>query len=151
MFRDGWTDNADVMSYLYTGTPALKTDFTRTGKRTIKGAIADGVNSVTRFYINNFTDGYYHDCLDIATQQLNCTSPLRKRPWFTSMQISLVMTFIFTFIVKLVVEGWILSDASYTMKQSILYTFIVGGTMFSGINYIIQNGRNFTDDSTRYV
>ena len=25
-FRNGWTNNADVMSYLYTGTPALKTD-----------------------------------------------------------------------------------------------------------------------------
>ena len=67
VFRDGWTNNADVMSYLYTGTPALKTDFTRTGKRTYKGGIADGINSVTRYYINNFTDGYYHDCLDIAT------------------------------------------------------------------------------------
>lgn len=31
---------------MYTGTNALKTDFTRTGKRTIKGAIDDGVNSV---------------------------------------------------------------------------------------------------------
>jgi hypothetical protein len=34
VFRHGWTNNADVLSYLYTGTPALKTDFTRTGKRT---------------------------------------------------------------------------------------------------------------------
>lgn len=34
VFRCGWSNNADVMSYLYTGTPALKTDFTRTGKRT---------------------------------------------------------------------------------------------------------------------
>ena len=34
VFREGWTNNADIMSYLYTGTPALKTDFTRTGKRT---------------------------------------------------------------------------------------------------------------------
>lgn len=70
VFREGWTDNADVMSYLYTGTPALKTDFTRTGKRTYKGAFNDGVNSVTRYYINNFTDGHYHDCLDIATFKL---------------------------------------------------------------------------------
>ena len=32
-FRNAWTDNADALSILYTGTPALKTDFTRTGKR----------------------------------------------------------------------------------------------------------------------
>jgi phosphatidylinositol 4-phosphatase len=70
VFREGWTNNADVMSYLYTGTPALKTDFTRTGKRTHQGAVNDGINAVTRYYINNFTDGYYHDCLDIATLKL---------------------------------------------------------------------------------
>lgn len=38
-FRNVWTDNADEMSLLYTGTPALKTDFTRTMKRTIFGEL----------------------------------------------------------------------------------------------------------------
>lgn len=66
-FRESWTDNADSMSILYSGTPALKTDFTRTGKRTYPGAINDGVNSVSRYYLNNFTDGYYTDCLDFFT------------------------------------------------------------------------------------
>lgn len=33
-FREAWTNNANVISILYTGTPALKTDFTRTGRRT---------------------------------------------------------------------------------------------------------------------
>lgn len=42
VFRESWTDNANICSILYTGTPALKTDFTRTGKRTMKGALADG-------------------------------------------------------------------------------------------------------------
>ena len=74
MFREGWTNNADVMSYLYTGTPALKTDFTRTGKRTHQGAINDGINSLTRYYINNFTDDYYVDCLNIATLKINAKS-----------------------------------------------------------------------------
>jgi phosphatidylinositol 4-phosphatase len=65
-FRECWTDNANVISILYTGTPALKTDFTRTGKRTKQGALNDGVNSVKRYYINNYCDGYNHDCLDIC-------------------------------------------------------------------------------------
>jgi hypothetical protein len=69
-FREGWTDNANQVSILYSGTPALKTDFTRTGKRTMKGAINDGVNSVTRYYINNFCDGFNHDCLDVALCKL---------------------------------------------------------------------------------
>jgi hypothetical protein len=52
IFWESWTNNANVCSILYSGTPALKTDFTRTGKRTKKGAIDDGVNSVKRYYIN---------------------------------------------------------------------------------------------------
>ena len=44
------------MSIMYSGTPALKTDFTRTGKRSIRGAINDGINSVKRYFINNFLD-----------------------------------------------------------------------------------------------
>ena len=50
-FRETWVINGNRMSMLYAGTPALKTDFTRLGKRTIKGMIDDGVNSVTRYFI----------------------------------------------------------------------------------------------------
>ena len=46
VFRETWTDNANRMSILYTGTNALKTDFTRTGKRTMRGAIDDGINAI---------------------------------------------------------------------------------------------------------
>lgn len=45
-FREAWTDNANRCSLLYAGTNALKTDFTRTGKRTMAGAIDDGINAV---------------------------------------------------------------------------------------------------------
>jgi phosphatidylinositol 4-phosphatase len=41
-YRNSWSNNADVISQLYAGTPALKTDFTRTGQRTYKGAMKDG-------------------------------------------------------------------------------------------------------------
>lgn len=51
-----WADNADAISRLYAGTPALKGDFTRTGKRTKRGAIDDGMNSLQRYYLNNFID-----------------------------------------------------------------------------------------------
>ena len=70
VFRESWADNADRMSILYTGTKALKTDFTRTGKRTLKGAIDDGVNAIQRYYINNFCDGFNHDCYDLCLGKL---------------------------------------------------------------------------------
>jgi len=62
-----WADNADAISRLYAGTPALKGDFTRTGKRTKRGALDDGVNSVTRFYLNNFLDADRQEGMDLLT------------------------------------------------------------------------------------
>lgn len=58
LYKNVWADNADLISIQYSGTGALKTDFTRTGKRTISGAIKDGINSLARYYKNNFRDGY---------------------------------------------------------------------------------------------
>jgi len=106
VFREGWTNNADVMSYLYTGTPALKTDFTRTGKRTFQGAVNDGINSLTRYYINNFTDGYYHDCLDIATLKLLPNSYLKPRGFLTPIKVSFIILFLVIQILQLMLRGY---------------------------------------------
>ncbi|GLV39628.1 Sac1 phosphatase [Carabus blaptoides fortunei] len=65
MFKQVWADNADMISIQYSGTGALKTDFTRTGKRTRMGLIKDGVNSLTRYYKNNFADGFRQDAIDL--------------------------------------------------------------------------------------
>lgn len=58
LFKNVWADHADVISTQYSGTGALKTDFTRTGKRTKPGLLKDGVNSLVRYYKNNFADGF---------------------------------------------------------------------------------------------
>ena len=92
-FRNIWTDNADALSTLYTGTPALKTDFTRTGKRSTKGAIDDGINSLTRYYINNFTDGYNHDCLDLSQGKLKPEIKMNDRGPISMLKIAFVMLF----------------------------------------------------------
>ena len=57
VYKGIWANNADAISIGYAGTGALKVDFTKTGKRTVKGMINDGVNSCIRYYVNNFTDG----------------------------------------------------------------------------------------------
>jgi hypothetical protein len=51
-----WADNADAVSKAYSGSGALKTDFTRTGKRSKRGLLQDGQNSVERYVRNNFYD-----------------------------------------------------------------------------------------------
>ena len=64
-FRNVWADNADVVSRSYSGTGALKTDFTRTGERTRAGAAQDLNNSITRYVKNNFGDGPRQDAFDL--------------------------------------------------------------------------------------
>ncbi|PNS21786.1 hypothetical protein CAC42_384 [Sphaceloma murrayae] len=65
LFRNVWADNADVVSKSYSGTGALKTDFTRTGNRTKAGALQDLNNSCTRYVRNNFADGPRQDAFDL--------------------------------------------------------------------------------------
>lgn len=65
LFKNVWADNADAISTQYSGTGALKTDFTRTGKRTRLGLLKDGWNSAVRYVKNNFLDGDRQDGLDV--------------------------------------------------------------------------------------
>jgi hypothetical protein len=65
LFRNKWADNADIVSKTYSGTGALKTDFTRTGNRTKAGALQDFNRSVTRYFSNNFADGPRQDSFDL--------------------------------------------------------------------------------------
>ncbi|KAJ2609946.1 Phosphoinositide phosphatase sac1 [Coemansia sp. RSA 1365] len=65
MLNNVWADNADAVSCAYSGTGALKTDFTRTGKRSYLGALRDGRNSVERYIRGNFFDGERQDAIDL--------------------------------------------------------------------------------------
>ena len=65
LFKQIWADNGDAISKQYSGTGALKADFTRTGRRTKRGILADGLNSLIRYYLNNFTDGERQDAMDL--------------------------------------------------------------------------------------
>ncbi|KAG9255939.1 phosphoinositide phosphatase [Emericellopsis atlantica] len=65
LFRNLWADNADVVSKSYSGTGAMKTDVTRTGKRTKLGALQDGRIGLTRYFRNNFLDGPRQDAFDL--------------------------------------------------------------------------------------
>lgn len=65
IFKNTWADNADAVAIQYTGTGALKTDYTRTGKRSHLGAVLDLTNSAKRYILNNFYDGDTQDALDV--------------------------------------------------------------------------------------
>ena len=77
LFKNVWADHADMISIQYFGTGALKTNFTRTGKRTKQGVLEDGRSSWIRYFKNNFTDGFRQDSLDLFTGNY-VVSPTRK-------------------------------------------------------------------------
>lgn len=60
-----WADNGDALSKIYAGTGALKSSFTRTGKMSLAGAIADARKSATRIFINNFADKDRQNTIDV--------------------------------------------------------------------------------------
>ncbi|KAG7691916.1 hypothetical protein KL950_004948 [Ogataea haglerorum] len=51
-----WADHGDQISQIYTGTNALKSSFSRSGKMGLAGALSDATKSISRIYINNFVD-----------------------------------------------------------------------------------------------
>ncbi|KAI3665273.1 hypothetical protein L6452_43897 [Arctium lappa] len=65
-FKILWANHGDDISIQYSGTPALKGDFVRFGRRTIKGILKDGWNALMRYYLNNFVDGTKQDSIDLV-------------------------------------------------------------------------------------
>ncbi|SAL97947.1 hypothetical protein [Absidia glauca] len=64
IFNNVWANNGDMISRMYTGTSALKGDFTRTGKRNITGIMNDASNSVARMYFNTVKDFHRQATID---------------------------------------------------------------------------------------
>ena len=64
-FRDVWWKNGNLISLMYAGTPALKADYTRKGRRTKTGALKDGMNSAQRYYLNHFVDPARQMAIDL--------------------------------------------------------------------------------------
>ena len=65
-----WANNGDVISRQYAGTNALKGDFTRTGERNLSGMMKDGVNSASRYYLNQFRDAFRQATIDLVTGKI---------------------------------------------------------------------------------
>jgi len=126
VLKNVWADHADVVSLQYSGTGALKTDFTRTGKRTIQGALNDGLNSVMRYYYNNFTDGFRQDAFDLFVGNyapLSSEATPFKESAINLVQIVLVVVVVF-------VLGLILP---HDYKFRLIVTFVVLAAIASRI------------------
>lgn len=71
-----WADNGDALSKIYAGTGALKSSYTRHGKMSLAGAVADVRKSMQRLYHNNFTDAAKQTTIDRLLGRLVNQAPV---------------------------------------------------------------------------
>ena len=125
VFNNLWSDNADELSLFYSSSPSLKTDYTRfgfgkramcrTGRRTIQGVINDGIYSAIRYMNNNFRDGYFEDCINLALNTVQM-GPSADR----HMKGLIKSTFMMFYSVILVFELAIISAFVFFAKPRLL-------------------------------
>ncbi|XP_072390142.1 phosphatidylinositol-3-phosphatase SAC1 [Diabrotica undecimpunctata] len=139
LFKNVWADNADIISTQYSGTGALKTDFTRTGKRTKAGVFRDGVNSLTRYYKNNLTDGYRQDAIDLFLGYGKPISPLRvDKSWRYITYPSVLLVAVSMFVASAVFP-------SEYSTESLLFLLFWGSMVYATLHTIFRYGVEFVD------
>ena len=144
VFRNVWADNADVVSKSYSGTGALKTDFTRTGNRTRAGMVQDLNNSVTRYLRNNFADGPRQDGFDLflgtylpSTSNIGSTLLfVDRRPVFVQAIPYILGASIFMVIVAALTRR-VPSSAIWPLRFFALFWLSVGGWC---LQFIVGHG-----------
>uniref|UniRef100_A0A8K9WVC2 SAC1 like phosphatidylinositide phosphatase b n=1 Tax=Oncorhynchus mykiss TaxID=8022 RepID=A0A8K9WVC2_ONCMY len=144
IYKNAWADNANACAKQYAGTGALKTDFTRTGKRTQWGLVMDGWNSMIRYYKNNFSDGFRQDSIDLflgnySIDEADMTTPLHEtKDWkFLTLPIIMVVAFSMCIICLLM--------AGDTWTETLAYVLFWGTASFVTAGVILFNGREFVD------
>ncbi|ESN91957.1 hypothetical protein HELRODRAFT_116244 [Helobdella robusta] len=147
IFRNAWADNADACAKQYAGTGALKTDFTRTGKRTILGALQDGWNSAKRYFINNFYDGFGQDSQDLflgnyevePNEGITVISPLRsEKDWkFYALPTIFMVAFSMCVVSVLIPDEHI--------SEQLMYVLFWGGASAVTAATMLYYGREFVD------
>ncbi|KAF0266963.1 hypothetical protein FOG51_02246 [Hanseniaspora uvarum] len=147
-FQNLWADNADFVSLSYSGTGALKTDFTRTGTRTKKGALQDLKNSITRYLKNNYKDGQRQDGYDLVLGNFkpynydSSLSPFEDRRPFNVQVIPSVL-----YVSALVLVTTFLKPFNGTINnfknKSVMSVSIL--TILLCVRYCIKNGMQFVN------
>uniref|UniRef100_A0A8C5QI20 Phosphatidylinositol-3-phosphatase SAC1 n=1 Tax=Leptobrachium leishanense TaxID=445787 RepID=A0A8C5QI20_9ANUR len=123
VYKNAWADNANACAKQYAGTGALKTDFTRTGKRTQWGLVMDGWNSLIRYYKNNFSDGFRQDSIDLflgnySVDEGYSTSPLNVQADWKFLALPIIMVVAFSMcIICLLMAGLFKENRKVTARS----------------------------------
>jgi len=142
LFKNVWADHADTISTQYSGTGALKTDFTRTGKRTKAGLLQDGYRSLMRYYKNNFADGFRQDSIDLFLGNHVVASGARmekKKKAKSYLAAPIIMCIAIAMIpMTILVPSEITTD-------NLLYLLFWGAMAAASTSFIIHNGPKYVD------
>jgi len=147
VFKNVWADNADACARQYAGTGALKTDFTRHGKRSVWGALQDGYNCLIRYHMNNFYDGFRQDSLDLfignyiveEDEGITKKSPLRTdKDWkFYALPTVFIVAFSMCIISILIPDEH--------PSEQIMYILFWGSASAASLSLIYLFGKDFVD------
>ncbi|XP_068694937.1 phosphatidylinositol-3-phosphatase SAC1-like isoform X1 [Montipora foliosa] len=147
VFKNVWADNADACSVQYAGTGALKTDFTRTGKRSSFGLLKDGINSGIRYFKNNFVDGFRQDSIDLflgnyvvdPNEGISKPSPLEtQRDWrFIFLPLILFLGF------SMFIISVLIPSTDYGVQ--FLYVLFWGAAVMVTLYVVLYFGNEYVD------
>ncbi|KAJ8656399.1 hypothetical protein O0I10_007967 [Lichtheimia ornata] len=146
IYRNVWADNADAVSTTYSGTGALKTDFTRTGQRTKAGAMQDLQNSLTRYVKNNFLDGIRQDGFDLFLGNYKVSPTVTHSPFEVSRPLRVrVVPYILIFGLFMLLLN--LFRPSYSGVHSwVSYLLLLAfwlSVIISGVRFALRHGDQF--------
>lgn len=144
-----WADNADGLSIPYSGTGALKTDFTRVGKRTRLGMLNDFNNSAIRYIKNNFLDGSRQDGFDLILGKYRVPSVYSHSPFkSTSSSIMIKLVPLYLFISLVLFLMILFSPDLFSIQSSLVHISILSFAFAVAVTcllFIQQNGAEFVD------
>ncbi|KAK0142383.1 Phosphatidylinositide phosphatase SAC1-A [Merluccius polli] len=144
IYKNAWADNANACAVQYAGTGALKTDFTRTGKRTQMGLLMDGVNSMVRYYKNNLSDGFRQDSIDLflgnyTVDETDGPTPLRVQKDWKFLTLPIIMLVAFSMCITCLLL------AGDTWSETLAYVAFWGAAGMLTAAVIMFYGTEFVD------
>ncbi|XP_060760643.1 phosphatidylinositol-3-phosphatase SAC1-A [Neoarius graeffei] len=144
IYKNAWADNANACAKQYAGTGALKTDFTRTGKRTHWGLLMDGWNSAIRYYKNNFSDGFRQDSIDLflgnySVDESESLTPLQVQKGWKFLTLPAIMLVAFSMCILCLLM------AGDTWTETLAYMVFWGTASAVTATIILFNGKEFVD------
>lgn len=143
-FSNIWADHADAISEYYAGTGALKTDYTRTGKRSYRGIAVDGWRSMLRYWKNNFVDGYKQDAYNLllGKVQMNADKTTIPSYWSQLSWKEKWIPFVCWMALLSCVWGvfW-LRDVSW--KYRVAHVVASLSIFWRGLSFIISHGEHY--------